>query len=68
MADMSRTRVSVPVGILERAAWYADEYASQWDGDPNVDLDTQKVIDSAYNLARALYAAARGESVNWHKL
>jgi hypothetical protein len=57
---------AVPVGILERAAWYADEFAGQFVG--CTDEDSLELADRANALARALYAAARGETVNWNDL
>jgi hypothetical protein len=62
-AWVAKTTTEIPVGILERAAWYADEYASGYDGDPAP--ENQAAARQAFNLARTLYAAARGDAVDW---
>lgn len=57
------SHVLVPVGILERAGEYADEAADSERNDPEYPNDEN--ADKRAALARALYAAARGEAVQW---
>lgn len=51
------TTATVPVGILERAAAIIDDAADEVDE-----------ADDRYPFARMLYAAARGEEVDWSQL
>jgi hypothetical protein len=53
------TRALVPVGVLERAAACCDRLRTSPTGMPG---ETAGELDT---LARALYAAARGEQVDW---
>lgn len=58
------TRAVVPVGILERAAKLCDDLADEIGARSHSDATIQ-TCDEINDLARGLYAAARGETVDW---
>lgn len=57
-------RAVVPVGVLERAALACDEHADEIIQRSHTDANIQRE-EALREIARGLYAAARGELVDW---
>lgn len=68
-AQQRATLVPVPIGILERAGNAADMHAEdlEWRSDGET-ANLLRMSAANDRLARALYAAARGEGVDWSQV